>query len=136
MRVLRRFLFSVFAIGVLGTGVELLLLGHTEDRWQLVPLALLALGLVALVALVWLPRSVTWFRWLMALFVVSGLAGIYLHYTANAEFEIEMYPSIGGFELVREALTGALPALAPAMMLHLGLLGLASTYRYPEGDSE
>jgi hypothetical protein len=136
MKFFRRLLFALFAIGGLGTGAELLLLGHTEDRWQLVPLVLLGLGLFALVGLVWRPGSVRVFRVLMVLFVVSGVVGVYLHYRANAEFEIEMYPSIAGIELVREALTGALPALAPATMLHLGLLGLASTYRYPEGDSQ
>ena len=134
MKTLRNFLFALFTIGALGTGIELVLLGHTEDRWQLVPLVLLGLGLVGLVGLLWQPQSVRLFRWLMLLFVASGFVGVYLHYDANAEFELEMYPSIAGLELIREALTGALPALAPATMLHLGLLGLVSTYRYPDGD--
>ena len=70
----------------------------------------------------------------MLLFVLSGLVGIYLHLRANIEFELEMYPSLAGVELVREAFTGALPTIAPATMTHLGLLGLASTYRLSLGD--
>ncbi len=135
MTVLRRFVGALFAAGVLGIGIELCLLGHTEDRWQLVPLVLLGLGLLAQIWLVWRTSaaSVRAFRSLMLLFVLSGFVGLYLHYSANVEFELEMYPSLRGLNLVREALTGALPALAPATMMHLGFLGLASTYRYPKG---
>ena len=135
MTVLRRFVGALFAAGVLGIGIELCFLGHTENRWQLVPLVLLGLGLLAQIWLVWRTSaaSVRVFRSLMLLFVLSGFVGLYLHYSANVEFELEMYPSLRGLNLVREALTGALPALAPATMMHLGFLGLASTYRYPKG---
>ena len=102
------------------------------------PLVLLGLGLLAQIWLVWRPNSasVRVFRSLMLLFVLSGLVGLYLHYSANVEFELEMYPSLRGLNLVRGALTGALPALAPATMMHLGFLGLASTYRYPKGVTQ
>lgn len=135
MTVLRRFVGALFAAGVLGIGIELCFLGHTEDRWQLVPLVLLGLSLLAQIWLVWRPSSasVGVFRSLMLLFVLSGFVGLYLHYSANVEFELEMYPSLRGLNLVREVLTGAIPALAPATMMHLGFLGLASTYRYSKG---
>ena len=138
MTVLRWFVGALFAVGVLGIGIELCFLGHTEDRWQLVPLVLLGLGLLAQIWLVWRPSSASLrvFRSLMLFFVLSGFVGLYLHYTANVEFELEMYPSLRGLNLVGEALTGALPALAPATMMHLGLLGLASTYRYPKGVTQ
>ena len=133
---LRRLLFLLFAVGALGSGGELLFLGHTEDRLQLVPLILLGLGLLALIWVVGQRRSASLFvfRGLMFLFVLSGVMGIYLHFRANLEFELEMYPSLAVAELVREALTGALPVIAPATMTHLGLLGLASTYRFSLGD--
>ncbi len=135
---LRRFVGALFAAGVLGIGTELCFLGHTEDRWQLVPLVLLGLGLLGQIWFLWRPSSASLrvFQSLMLLFVLSGLAGLYLHYSANVEFELEMYPSLSGLNLVREALTGALPALAPATMMHLGFLGLASTYRYPQGVTD
>ena len=123
MRGLRRLLFLLFAVGALGSGGELLFLGHTEDRLQLVPLILLGLGLLALIWVVGQRRSASLFvfRGLMFLFVLSGVMGIYLHFRANLEFELEMYPSLAVAELVREALTGALPVIAPATMTHLGL---------------
>ena len=32
----------------------------------------------------------------MGAFVVSGVVGLWLHYQGNAEFELEMYPSLQG----------------------------------------
>ena len=63
----------------------------------------------------------------MAAYLASGLVGLWFHYSGNAEFELEMYPSLSGWSLVREALSGATPALAPGTMIHLGLLGLTYT---------
>jgi hypothetical protein len=68
---------------------------------------------------------------LMVLFVLAGAIGVYQHYTGNAEFELEMYPTRAGFELFWESLKGATPALAPASMAWLGLIGLAYAFRYP-----
>ena len=66
------------------------------------------------------------------LFVISGFAGLFLHYQGNAQFELEMYPSLKGLELFRKAIKGTTPpTLAPGTMIVLGLLGLAYTYRHP-----
>ena len=46
---IRWFLMAILLMGLLGTGVELLLLEHTEGFWQWVPLLLIAIGLVVLV---------------------------------------------------------------------------------------
>ena len=48
VRALRGFLLVLFLLGVLGTGIELLLLDHTEDLWQWTPLTLMAISLVVL----------------------------------------------------------------------------------------
>ena len=76
-------------------------------------------------------RSLRLFRGTMILFVLSGGVGLWLHYHGNAEFELEMYPSLKGAELFWESVTGATPTLAPGTMLELGLLGLAYTFRHP-----
>jgi hypothetical protein len=117
----------------LGTASELLLLGHFEDTWQLVPLALIAAGLVVVAwyAVVRSAVSLRAFQGVMFLNLGSGLAGVLLHYRGNAEFELEMYPGIAGLELFRESMTGAFPALAPGSMILFGLLGLAWTFRHP-----
>ena len=45
---IRGFLLTLFILGAAGTGTELLLLGHTDDAWQWVPLVLLAASLLTL----------------------------------------------------------------------------------------
>lgn len=130
---MRRFLLLILVLGMVGTAAELVLLQHYEDWWQTVPLALIGL---ALIVLVWHglsrgPASVRALQALMTLFVFSGAIGMGLHHTANAEFERESDPSLAGFRLFTEALSGATPALAPGTMVQFGLLGLLYTYRHP-----
>ena len=67
----------------------------------------------------------------MVLFIVSGVAGVWFHYSSNAAFELQIRPAIDGWKVVRESLTGPAPALAPATIAQLGLLGLIYTYRHP-----
>jgi hypothetical protein len=122
----RRGLLALFAFGVLGTGVELLLLEHFEDWKQWLPLVLLGLAL-PLAAWVASGDDGLRLRALMGLcwaFVASGVLGVVLHYRANMEFELEMYSSLSGFDLFRKSITGATPALAPGTMVLLGFLGL------------
>ena len=130
---LRYLLLAVLAFSSAGSLLELVLLEHTEDLPQLIPLVLLAASLAAIGALVVKPGAagIRAFQGLMLLFIVSGVAGLYWHYVANVEFELEMYPTRGGFELFWESLKGATPALAPGLMSALGLLGLIYTFRHP-----
>jgi hypothetical protein len=130
---LRRVTLGLFVLGSLGAGVELLLLGHIEGFSQQAPLFVIAASLIVVVwhAVTRGARSVRVFQAIMVLFIVTGLIGVGLHYDANAEFERELSPSIQGLALFREAISGATPALAPGLMVQLGLLGLAYTYRHP-----
>jgi len=130
---LRTALLALFLLGILGTGAELLLIGHIEDPWQLVPLGLFAAALlvVAWYAVTRSRGSVRAFQGVMFLNLGASVAGTLLHYRGNMEFEVEMYPGIAGLELFREAMTGAFPALAPGSMGLFGLIGLAWTYRHP-----
>jgi len=119
-------LLGILLLGILGLGVELALLGHTEDLWQWEPLVMLGAGLVATL---WhagrgTPTSRRLCFGIMALMVASGAVGVLLHYRGNVEFEREMVPALGGFSLVMEAMAGATPVLAPGAMIQLGLLGL------------
>lgn len=130
---LRRLLLGVLCFGMIGTGLELFLLEHTEDTFQWVPLILLAIGFVSAAALAvrGSRRTLRVFQVLMVLFIASGITGVYLHYKGNVEFELEMYPTMRGLELVWEALRGATPSLAPGTMVLFGLIGLTSTYDHP-----
>ena len=80
--------------------------------------------------------AVRFFAAVSVILVCSGGVGLYFHYRNNAEFEREMYPDRRGSELFREAMTGAVPALAPAAMIQLGLIGLLCTWRQPSGKED
>ena len=133
MKRIRSLLLVIFLFGVLGAGSELILLGHYEEPWQIVPLGMMALSLAVLVVRLFRndARVLRVFQACMLLFVASGIVGIYLHYQSNVEFELEMNPTAAGWELIRESLTGAMPALAPGTMVYLGLIGLLYTWRHP-----
>ena len=132
--VIRKFLLILFLLGTVGAGSELLLIEHTEEKFQLIPLALMGLSLVVVI---WFvvgkgPASLRIFQQTMILFIMSGFTGQWLHYKANTEFELEMYPTLGGLDLFWEAIKGSTPpTLAPGTMILLGLLGLAFTYKHP-----
>ena len=130
---LRQYLLLTLAVGMAGMTTELLLIGHVESVQQLVPVVLLGLGVPVLVWHAIAPRKITvrTLQATMMLFVLSGLVGVGLHYRGNLAFELEMYPSMRGFEMVQKTLTGATPVLAPGSMTLLGLIGLTHSYRHP-----
>ena len=134
LSVIRNFLLILFLLGMIGIGSELLLIGHTEEKFQLVPLVLMGFSLVVVVWFFAGGGAVTLriFQPTMILFIMSGFTGLWLHYKVNAEFEQEMYPSLGGLDLFWEAIKGSTPStLAPGTMILLGLIGLAFTYNHP-----
>lgn len=132
--VLRGLLLLLFAVGVAGAFSDLLLIGHVDGRAQQIPVVLLGAGLGVcawLVISAW-PAVLRVFQGLMLTFIVVGLLGLWLHYRGNIEFERELAPDLAGLELFWAAVRGAAPpSLAPASLIHLGLLGLAYTYRHP-----
>jgi len=135
LEAVRRFLFAILILGVGGTAIELLLLKHTEGQIQLIPVVLLSLGLVAILRHGLWPGggSATTVRAIMTAFVVAGFAGLYYHYQANVEFQLEGDPSLAGRTLLMKVLEAKTPpALAPGVMIQLGLIGLAYTFRDKE----
>jgi len=133
VEILRRFLVGIFVLGAVGAELELVLLRHWADPWQLIPMVLLPAALLALGWQVWRggSRPLVAFRVLMLLFIASCAAGILLHYRGDVEWKLEGDPSLQGLALLKAALRGAIPLLAPGAMLQLGLLGLAVTWRHP-----
>lgn len=130
----RRILLAILLLGIAGTSVELLLLAHTEDLYQLIPLLLFALGVSAMVTMLQRPTAATvrLFQAVMLLFIVSGIVGMYLHFQVNMEFQLEMDPALSGWSLFEKAIVAKTPpALAPGSMIQLGLIGLACTFRHP-----
>jgi hypothetical protein len=131
---LRRLLLSVLMLGLVGTAIELVLIGHDADAWQVIPLVVLAIAILAGLGMVvtrFGSATATWlFRAAMVLLMLSGPMGSVLHYRANMEFKREMDPSLSGFALFSSVVQAqSPPALAPGNMALLGLLGLACAFR-------
>ena len=128
----RRWLLGLFVIGCVGAIADLLLLGHTEEVWQWIPVALLGAG-IPVAAAVFRATSIRIrvLRILLCGYILAGLIGAFLHMKGNAEFEKELNPAIGVTTLIGEVLTGAFPAVAPLQMIHLALLGLLACFRHP-----
>ena len=130
----RRILLAIFLIGLVGISAELLLLNHIEDLTQWIPLALSGAAVASSAAVAVRPSTATirLFQLVMLLLIISGAVGIYLHYGATTEFQLEMDPTLKGFALFKKAIVAkAPPALAPGAMTQLGLIGLAYTFRHP-----
>jgi hypothetical protein len=134
MDVMRRWLLGLITLGLAGLAAELLLLGHYDGPAQLIPLMLIA---AAFATIAWMLTarsavSVLAFRSVMVLLVLAGLLGMVLHYRGNLEFQLETDPASHGFALMMKVLRAkAPPALAPAALSQLGLLGLVYAYRHP-----
>jgi hypothetical protein len=131
---IRRLLIATWFAGIVGTGAELLLLGHFETWIQAVPLVLLGVGFVAVLWQLAAPRaaSVRALQAVAILFLGAGVFGIGFHYDGNAALAVEKAPPGSGRGVAREALTGPSPVLAPGSMALLGFVGLAYTYRHPQ----
>jgi hypothetical protein len=95
------------------------------------------LGAVALGLIVWAAArpgvvGLRALQFVMLTYIGAGITGITLHFKANAEFQREIDPSIAGAALFWKVVEAtAPPALAPGVMVQLGLLGLVYTYKHP-----
>ena len=130
----RSILLAILMLGIVGTFVELLLLSHHEGVLQLIPLVLMAVGIMVIAwhALSGSRSSLHAMRVSMLGFILAGAVGVGLHYRGSAEFQAEVDPTLAGFALFQKVITSkAPPALAPGAMAQLGLLGLVYTYRHP-----
>lgn len=130
---IRRLLLGALAIGVIGTGGELILLGHFDELAQWLPLVVLGTAIPVLAWHATAPgtASVRTLQVLMCGFIALGVLGVGLHYDGNVEFERELHPEEHGWTLLRKTVAGATPVLAPGSMVLLGLVGLAHAYRHP-----
>ena len=122
-------IISAMLFILFGTAMELYLLGHYEDFYQLIPLVCIGSALLVFVILffkraIWVMRL---FKIIIVLTALSGIYGIGLHLQANYEFEQELRPTASVWNLLAESLSGALPTLAPGSMIVLALIGYSYT---------
>ena len=131
---LRKLLLFILLLGMTGTLIELFLLDHIEDLWQLIPLALIGVGYLVLGwhAIRRSRGTIAAVQIVMLLYVASGALGMFLHYRANVEFQRELEPELSGSNLLWKVLQAKTPpALSPGVMAQLGLIGFAYAYRHP-----
>jgi hypothetical protein len=136
LRRIRIGVLGLVVVGLVGTAVELVLLAHDEDVKQFIPFVAIAIGVAATGWRLARPRrsAVLAVQFAMAILIVTGTVGVVLHYQANMEFQLEMDRSLSGLNLMMKVLEAkAPPALAPANMALLGLIGLAGVYRDTRG---
>src|SRR4051812_25541440 len=113
VEVLRLWILGVLLLGLLGTVTELMLLSHYEQPLQLVPVVLIALAIVSLLWQ-WLMRdmaSLNVMLVVMALSVVAGFVGVLAHFEGSAEFQRDLDPSMGTWELLEKILRAKAPPL-------------------------
>ena len=138
LSVIRRYLFAVLALGLVGTGIELVLLEHYETAVQFVPLVSIAL---ALAVLIWHgvkgdALSIRALQATMVLFLMAGIAGAGFHFRGGAEFQLEIDPSQSRWDIFKKVMRAkAPPVLASGLMVQLGLVGLVYAYRHPALDA-
>ena len=131
---LRRGILVLLVFGLSGVTVELVLLDHFEDVWQIMPF--MSIGF-ALATMGWVVTSCSRtslraMRIAMVGLIVAGLTGLLLHYMSNREFQLDMDPSQSAWSLFSKVMHAqAPPALAPGVMAQLGLLGLLYAWRHP-----
>ena len=131
---LRKLLLFILLLGMTGTLIELFLLDHIEDLWQLIPLVLIGVGYLVLGwhAIRRSRGTIAAVQIVMVLYVASGALGMFLHYRANVEFQRELEPELSGSNLLWKVLQAKTPpALSPGVMAQLGLIGFAYAYRHP-----
>lgn len=131
---IRTCLLALLLFGLAGTIVELLLLEHYEEGFQLVPLGLIAAAMAVIAWHVARPnaRSVRALQVVMLFFLLAGGLGVVLHFRGAAEFQLEMDKSQHGWPLFQKAMRAKdPPVLAPGLMMQLGLIGLLYSYRHP-----
>ena len=109
---LKKVLVFALLFMIVGSLLELYLLDHYEDTWQLIPILSVGTTLVTLLIL-FLKKTkklINLFKAVLILTALSGVYGVYLHLQSN-------------FELITDSLSGALPTLAPMSLVVLACIG-------------
>lgn len=124
---LSKLLFAAICFMGLGLGLELFLLWHFEDPWQLMPI--ICIGAI-LTSFIWYrfrsqATSLLLYKLSLGLSVLVGLVGVFLHFKANYEFEVEINPRAETSQLILKSFTGAMPVLSPGSMIIYSIIGYA-----------
>lgn len=123
-------LYGLAAVLFAGTILELLAAKHYADPVPIIPFALSAAGMVA-VLLAWKRpgrATVQGLRGLMLVTAAATLLGVWKHLEGNIAFVREMHPATGGWPLIAGALTGRAPLLASGVLAAVAITAVAATF--------
>ena len=122
---LKQVLVLALLFMIVGSLLELYLLDHYEDTWQLIPILSIGTTLVSLLILFFKQSKKLFnlFKSVLILTALSGVYGVFLHLQSNFEFEQDMKPTATNLELITDSLSGALPTLAPMSLVVLACIG-------------
>src|SRR4051812_33869789 len=130
---LRVFLCALSALLFAGTIAELLSVKHYDDRIQLIPFAMCIFGLVLLLVYWWrpVPGVLKMMRLSMGLIALSSFIGVYEHIEGNLGFAREVHPHADTASLVKAALTGRAPLMAPGILAIAAAIAIAASFAAP-----
>jgi hypothetical protein len=130
-RGLRRALLALAGLTGLGLVGELLLIGHTEETLQLLPIVLGGLTTLGALWAARLPETAApkALQALSVALVLSSALGVWEHLESNLEFERELRPDQSLTEALIGALSGASPLLAPGALVVAALALAAAVWR-------
>ena len=122
---LKQVLVLALLFMMIGTLLELYLLDHYEDTWQLIPVICIGVALINFCVLFYRrsQAAIHLFKLVLVLTTFSGVYGVVLHLQSNFEFEQDMKPTASFWQLILESLSGALPTLAPMSLVVLACIG-------------
>jgi hypothetical protein len=120
--------FGIFVF--IGTLVELSQLNHNREELQFVPFVLLPLGIIAAVLMLVktgpsVKKAALIVMWVVA---VGGLIGMGVHVFGNLEGVIEGGQTLAFGQLIKQAIGGRNPLLAPGTLTIGAAMILAVTY--------
>lgn len=104
-------MLGALLLGIVGTGTELLVAGHTEDylQWGPLLLILLCLGVSAWHGIARSAASVRGLQAIMVLFFLGGATGLLVHWKGKVEFKRDIDLSLSGTRLFLEAMKSQSP---------------------------
>ena len=123
--------FSIFIFA--GALVEVSFLNHLREDEQVVPFILLPLGILLSLLMIIKPSSKmakVVSIGLLAVFI-GGIFGMIVHVSGNLEF-LEGGRSATFGEIIKNAIGGMNPLLAPGILSMGAAVALAALYKYPE----
>lgn len=114
---------TLFVVISAGLVTDLILIGHYESFWQMIPLLLQLLAGFAVIfyykkPIRFLEKVV---NVMVILLMLSAFIGVGFHLHNNWEFEQELHPGQSMVQLFKNVLTGAIPVMAPGAMIVSGL---------------